>query len=334
MMSQSANVRATQTLSELQGALARFGAEAREALAAADQDVRRTLDWLQERLNHWQNEVRRRQEEARRTEAALARCLASAYRDRNGYDHTPDCSAYEQAVFQAQRRLQEAEAELRNVQEWLRLLGEAAAPYRAQSQRLSRQLAMDLPSADAFLGRRLAELQAYLAVSAPAGAGATVSAGSAAAVGIRQWNAAGSSVESERLTDGLGRLEGSRAGRPIAMAISERGTSVRFGDTGEGAIARFDGEGDQIVIHEHLRDALPSVLAAHLAHEGTHLQWNRPDSIEQEYHAFRAEAEVWNELKGNETDEQCDWVSAMIALGEEQTKGMIRRLYPDLPEYA
>jgi hypothetical protein len=331
-MNQSANVRAIQTLGDLKGALARFGAEAREALAAAEEEIRQTLDWLQERRNHWQNEVQRCQEEVRRAETALARCQASGYRDRDGHYHAPDCSAYERAVFQARVRLREAEAELRNVQEWLRMVGEAATAYRLQAWRLDRQLAMDLPRADAFLGRKIAELQAYLAVSAPAGAGATVPAGSG--VGIRQWNVAGSSAESERLRDALGRLEGSAAGHPIAMAISECGTSVRFGATAEGAIAHFDPDRNEIVIHEGLRDASPGLLAAHLAHEGTHVQWNRDDSIEQEYHAFKAQAEVWNQLKGDEADDQCDWVNEMISLGKEEAMSIIRDLYPDLPKYA
>jgi len=277
-MSSGANVQAIQALDDLKGGLNRFAGEAQEVLQAAEQALRQTEEWLQERLNHWQNEVQRRQEEVRRAEAALAHCRASGYRDRDGHYHAPDCSACEQAVFQARARLREAEAELRNVQEWLRMVGEAATAYRLQARRLGWQLAMDLPRADAFLERKIAELQAYLAVSAPAGAGATVFADSAAAVGIRQWNVAGSSAESERLRDALGRLEGSS--------------------------------------------------------EGIHVQWGRADSIDQEYHAFRAQAEVWNELKGNEVDEQCDWVSGMIAQGEAGAKAIIRFLYPDLPEIA
>lgn len=63
------------------------------------------------------------------------------------------------------------------------------------------------------------------------------------------------------------------------------------------------------------------------------MQWDTGDSIEQEYHAFKAQAEVWNELKGDETDHQCGSVSEMIALGKEEAMVVIRDLYPGLPMY-
>jgi len=166
-MSPSAQVQSIQALDDLKGALGRFAGESQEALQAAEQEIRRTLDWLQERLNHWQNEVRRRQEEVRRAEVALARCQASGYYDREGHYHAPDCSAYEHALRQAQIRLQEAESELRSVQQWMKVVGEAVAAYRTQAQRLGQLLATDLPKAEAFLQHKIADLHAYLVVTPP-----------------------------------------------------------------------------------------------------------------------------------------------------------------------
>jgi hypothetical protein len=140
--------------------------------------------------------------------------------------------------------------------------------------------------------------------------------------------------ESRKLQDGLATLEGTRTGHLIVAAISEHGTAVRFGWAGEDIIAYFDPVSNEIVVNEELRDTSLSVLVQHLAHEGTHVQWSRPNSIDQEYHAFRAEAEVWNQLKGDETDEQCDWVSWMISLGKMRAKWIISDLYPNLPDYA
>jgi hypothetical protein len=124
--------------------------------------------------------------------------------------------------------------------------------------------------------------------------------------------------ESRKLQDGLTALERTIAGYP----------------TGEDTIASLDPDKNEIVVNEGLRDASLSVLVQHLAHEGTHVQWNRPNSIDQEHHAFKAEAEVWNQLKGDETDKQCDRVSGMISQGEMEAKKKIRWLYPGLPEYA
>jgi hypothetical protein len=330
----SAHVLSIQALEEFKGHLTRFNAQAQEILNATEIEIRRTLDWLQERLNHWQNEVRWCQEEVRRAEAALARCQASGYRDREGYYHAPDCSAYEHALLQACVRLREAEAELRNVQEWMRVVGRAVAAYRTQAQRLSRQLEVDSPRADALLGRKIADLQAYLAVGVPAGTGVISSVGCITQVGAVQWNVVGNSEEIAKLQEGMMMLEGIGIGRPIAAAVYEHGTSMRFGQTPKDVIACFDPNKNEIVINERFRSSSANVVAAHLAHEGTHVQWNRDNSIDQEYHAFKAQAEVWNQLKGNETDEQCDWVSWMISLGEARAKAIIRFHYPDLPETA
>ena len=149
----------------------------------------------------------------------------------------------------------------------------------------------------------------------------------------QDYTVVGDAGEREKLAESLQRLETSDTGQPTAEAIREHGTVIRFGPVEQGAIAQFDPETNEISVNEGLKNASPNAVAAHLAHEGTHVQWDQPDSIEQEYHAFKAQAEVWNQVKGDETDRQCDRVTEMIARGEKGAKEMIRRLYPDLPEY-
>lgn len=63
------------------------------------------------------------------------------------------------------------------------------------------------------------------------------------------------------------------------------------------------------------------------------MEWNEPDSIDQEYHAFEAENRVWREVKGEQTDDQCDWASDLMGRGEADAKAELRQLYPQLPEY-
>jgi len=338
----SAQVRSIQALEDLRGAVGRFGGEAQIVLQAAEQEIRRTLDWLQERLNYWRSEIQRRQEEVRQARADLASCRASGYYEDDRY-HAPDCSAEERALYEAQVRLREAEEELRNVQQWMKAVGEAVATYRTQAQRLGRLIATDLPRANVFLERKIAELQAYLAVTAPTvgvGVGALpVTAPSRPAEEV-QWSIVGDSGAVQKLQDGLARLDGAASGGAIAQIIRQYGTTMRFGQVDEDTAAYFDSVRNEIVLSESLKGSSPNVVAAYLAHEGTHvqwmLQWNRPDSIDQEYHAFKAQAEVWNELKGNEIDEGCDGVSWMISRGEADAKTIIRRqpAYKNLPEYA
>jgi uncharacterized protein (DUF885 family) len=171
----SAHVLSIQALEELKGALNQFNAESLEGLNAMESEIRRTLDWLQERLNYWQNQVQRRQEEVRRAEAALARCQASGYWDRDGYYHAPDCSAYEWAVFQARARLREAETELANVRRWLAQVQQAVREYEIQARRLQELATTHTDRARAFLGRAQNRLEQYLAV-APVAAPSAVAA--------------------------------------------------------------------------------------------------------------------------------------------------------------
>jgi len=173
-MSLSANVRSVPALEDLKGALARFGADTQRALQAARQEIRRTEEWLEQRLAYWRAEAQRRQEEVRLTEAALARCRAAGYRDpKTGASYTPPCIAEQQAVQQARIRLQKAQEELNNVQHWKYLVDEAASAYSVQAEQMNRFLATDLPNAAAFLGGKITELQAYLMAALPVGTGAT-----------------------------------------------------------------------------------------------------------------------------------------------------------------
>lgn len=68
----SAHVLSIQALADLKAAFSRFGHEAQEAINATEIELRRTLDWLQERLNYWRNEVRRREQILAQAERALA----------------------------------------------------------------------------------------------------------------------------------------------------------------------------------------------------------------------------------------------------------------------
>jgi hypothetical protein len=145
----------------------------------------------------------------------------------------------------------------------------------------------------------------------------------------------GDAEEIAKLRDSHKRLERTDTGKPIADSIKAHGTTTRFGKIESNAIAQFEPGNNRITIHDSQRDSSPEVISAHLAHEGTHVQWDRPDSIDQEYHAFKNQADVWNEVKGGQSDDQCDQVSNMIALGEADAKYIIRQQYQDqdLPEY-
>jgi hypothetical protein len=60
------------------------------------------------------------------------------------------------------------------------------------------------------------------------------------------------------------------------------------------------------------------------------------NSIFQEYHAFQAEADFWNEVKKGDTDDVCDWVAGFIAQGKQAAMNYIRTIpgFEHLPTYA
>ena len=314
-MGKAANVRAIRALTELRNALGRFGRGAQEALASAEIEIRRTQEWLREREAHWQREV----EKARRAYEAC--------RSRRDEDGLPlPCSAEWAA-------LQRAKAELRKAQSWRARMEQAVAEYRVHANRLKHLVTEHTERAQAFLDRRRAELEAYIAVPVPSVAQVVPGEEAREAEVPQPYTIVGSPAEKAHLNEALRLLESTESGHQAAEAIQRKGTTVHLGTTGEGAIAQYDSATNKVTIHKGLKDASPKVLAAHLAHEGTHVLWDQPNSIDQEYHAFEAQAEVWERIRGEESDPQCDWVAWMISLGEAEAKRIIRRLYPDLPEY-
>ncbi len=167
----SANVKSIDALSEMRGSLAQFRAEAQSALDSAAMEIQRTQAWLQERLQHWGNVVRRCEAAVRQGQAALTRCQNSGYYDRDGHYHPPNCSAQEAALYQAQRQLAEAQPELQKVQQAKRAVNEAVAAYQREAQRLAGLLSNDLPKAAALLERKISILDGYVGMSVPMNAG-------------------------------------------------------------------------------------------------------------------------------------------------------------------
>ncbi len=168
------NVRSIDTLEELQASLNRYADQSQTTLEAVQREVQRTLDWLDERVRHWQNEVQRGQDEVRRTRAAYERCMASGDRD-----HPPSCGGEEQAIYDARRRLAQAEADARMAAEARKAVLAEAEAYQREAVRLRALVQGDTPKAVATLREKVAVLRSYaggatgaagLSASAPSGA--------------------------------------------------------------------------------------------------------------------------------------------------------------------
>jgi chromosome segregation ATPase len=161
-MSQSARVQSIDLLKDFQAALARFGAEAQQALCAAGLAVRHAVEELDERLKHWQRMVRERREDVGRARAALAHRRALMEGSRSG------CSELEMELEQALRRQREAEEKVETVRRWQRQLPEAIEQFDGPVRLLAGHVEGDFKHGLAILQERIAALEAYAALAIPA----------------------------------------------------------------------------------------------------------------------------------------------------------------------
>lgn len=172
------NVRSIDALEELQTALIRYADQAQATLDAVQREVQRTLDWLDERVRHWQNEVQRGQEETRRARAAYERCMSSGDRD-----HPPSCGYEEQAIYDARRRLAQAEAEARMAVEARKAVLAEAENCQREASRLHALMQSNTPQAVATLRQKVTVLRSYAGSSGGAPMGAASGAAGRATTG-------------------------------------------------------------------------------------------------------------------------------------------------------
>jgi len=163
-MSTAARVLSIDALVELRDALHRFAEKAGRALEGANNEVRRSLDALEQRQQFWQQEIRRREEEVTRAKSEL-----TTRRWAGG----PGTTDQEVALARARRRLQEAEEKLRAARRWLRQLPLDVSDFEGRAGALVNFLEHDLKRAVVLLQSKIDALEAYtrtVAAAAPTAA--------------------------------------------------------------------------------------------------------------------------------------------------------------------
>ena len=157
-MTQSARVTAVDAIRDFQAALAGFCEEAREALDAVDMEARRILEWVQhDQLNYWRREVLNRQDELAHAKADLFRRQLARISGQH-----PDCIEQKEAVWAAQRRLEEAEDKIEKCRQWGRALLQALEEYQGPAHQLAALVEGQPPRSVTFLDQVIATLDAYL----------------------------------------------------------------------------------------------------------------------------------------------------------------------------
>ncbi len=161
-MSTSARVTSIESLDRFKAHLAKFGGEAREALVSADMEIRRTFEWLQERLKFWQNMVARCEQEV-----GVAKIELNRKKIARVFGRQPDCTEQEENLRKAKQRLHHAEAKVERVKRWTPQLQHHVTEFDGPARALGTRLELDLPNALADLAKRIAALDAYVKLAPP-----------------------------------------------------------------------------------------------------------------------------------------------------------------------
>ncbi len=159
-MSQSARVTSINALKELKVALCGFSLRAKEALCSIELEIRRTFDWLDQQLKHWQQEVRQQQEVVVRAKGELDQ---RKYGCADGRGYTEQ----EVALKKALERLRHAEAKVETTRRWIHVLPRAVTEYEGPGRQLGGMLDAELRHAVAILDQKIDSLEAYVTMVPP-----------------------------------------------------------------------------------------------------------------------------------------------------------------------
>jgi hypothetical protein len=142
----SARLRSIAALPQLKGSLRRYTSETLESLATAEREIQRTLAWLQDRRNHWNNQAVGRLQRFTQAKIALEKCRsAGSQRGRL------DCSGPEHELVTAQSSLREAEQALEILRDQTQRVEHAVLVYRSQTKLFKAFISNRIPQALAYL---------------------------------------------------------------------------------------------------------------------------------------------------------------------------------------
>jgi hypothetical protein len=153
---------------ELKAALTKFESEAGDSVRSAERAIQETRNWLEERFGYWSSEVNRRKRELEHAQDALKRCQSSAQssNDKDKREQKKNCSAEAQAIMQAKRALEQAEANLRVAKKWKDDFANLESNLRSKAQGFRQSLNEQISSASNSIVSTRNDLQRYLQQSA------------------------------------------------------------------------------------------------------------------------------------------------------------------------
>jgi chromosome segregation ATPase len=163
-MSEFARVTSLDALRDFKAALGDFAEQAGLALSEAQSDVQRTISWLSnDRLMHWQRELKKRNEK-------LALAKSELFRKQLESNDTRTSAVVERKnVAKIERLVEEAEEKLKNCKKWKTALERELMLFRAHCGQVASVVAADIPITMGRMDKMMDALQRYMSLAAPSG---------------------------------------------------------------------------------------------------------------------------------------------------------------------
>lgn len=158
-MTQNAHVLSLDKIRDLDEALIRFRVDAEASLGLAQSFLRAVEETLEERRRHWHRLMNKRNEELAKAKSDLR--FAQALKKGNGNG----CVEQELYVKRCTKLLEEAQEKVEITTRWLARIPDLIKDLEGAIRAMGGFLDSDLRQANALLGRKIANLEAYLSLA-------------------------------------------------------------------------------------------------------------------------------------------------------------------------
>ena len=156
-MSDQAKVTSLDALAHFRAGLAKFSETAGLAISNAENDVQRTMWWLQnDQIQHWQRQIKRFEKIVSEAKAELASA------ELQHRDLRPSLVIERKKIQAAQHRLEEARVRLQRTRHWARAMEREYMLFKAATGSLAGRIEREMPMAHARLGKLIGHLEQYV----------------------------------------------------------------------------------------------------------------------------------------------------------------------------
>lgn len=157
-MPERAKVTSLEAIESFRAKLIIYREKAGRVLDEVSDDVIRTRLWLEnDRVVHWQNEIKRRTRELEMRRQELFSAQLSGLREAS--------YVQQQAIVKAKQALRDAEERLQSVKQWSRQFDQRVEPLARHVDKLRHTLGQDMGAAVGWLAELLKTLSAYAELS-------------------------------------------------------------------------------------------------------------------------------------------------------------------------